>query len=120
MFDAEGARDLIGAGNAGETGEPLEDVVWQSDLPDVVRAAPRTYAVTRLMNDAEIERLTNEQLNIDRCPHTAERLKRRRKALNRVRGKEITCSVVRLPGAIYTLEIDTDTRQVVHWEWQAT
>jgi hypothetical protein len=24
------------------TGEPLEDVVWQSDLPDVVRAAPLT------------------------------------------------------------------------------
>ena len=120
MFDAEGARDLFGAGNAGDTGEPLEDVVWQSDLPDVVRAAPLTYSATRLMNDAEIERITSDQLNIDRCPYTAERLKRRRKALNRVRGKEIICAVVRLPGTIYTLEIDIDARQVVHWEWQAT
>jgi len=120
MFDAEGARDPIGAGEASDSGESLEDIVWRSDLPDVVRAAPLTYSATRVMNDAEIERITNDQLNPESCPHTAERLRRRRKSLSRVLGKEITCAVVRLPWAIYTLEIDAGTRRVVHWEWLAT
>lgn len=120
MFNAEGARDLTGVDNAGDTGESLEDIVWQSDLPNMVRAAPVTYSATRFINDAEIERIASDQLNKDHCPDMAERLKCRRKALNSVRGKAITCAVVRLPGAIYTLEIDTNSRQVVHWEWQAT
>lgn len=120
MFDPEGASHLIEAETSSDTGNVLEEIIWRSQLPGVVRSAPLAYSATRIMDDAEIARITDDRLNIANCKDMTDRLRRRRKALLRVRGKDITCAVVRMPGAVYTLEIDTAAQKLVHWEWQAT
>ena len=30
----------------------------------------------------------------------------------------LICVFIRLPGVIYTIEIDPGTEEVIHWEWQ--
>jgi phosphoribosyl-dephospho-CoA transferase len=47
-----------------------------------------------------------------------ERRQRRKKALMRYLDQRLVCVCLRLPGVIYTIEINPETEEVVHWEWQ--
>jgi len=119
MFDAAGASlALIDDAEEGE--DSIEAIVWQSDLPDIVKSSPLSYVATRLINAYEIGRLTCETLNPSDCPKLAMRLQSRCEALSRLNGELVTCAVVRLPGATYTLEINQAAACVEYWEVQST
>ena len=120
MFYSEAATDRIAASADEGFHDIVEEIIWRSELPEAVRKAQLTYSKARIVDDQEIQRLTDDSLNPNRSPELSERLTVRRKALGKVRNREITCAMVRLPGCTYTMEIDTIQMRIVYWEYQAT
>ena len=96
----------------------IESVLRDSNLPQIVRTSPVSQMFERLIDANEISRLTelgpNEKDNAERI----ERLRIRREALTKHLGSSLTCVLVRLPGVLYTIEIDPINWSIVHWEWQ--
>lgn len=97
----------------------IESIVRQCcELPEVVRSAELTKIYERLMDDSELDRVTNPLSISVQDVGEIERLTKRRKILGAQLGSYLTCVVVQLPGICYTVEIDEDSRSVVHWEWK--
>ena len=119
MFDAEGAGLTI-ADDIEETEDSIEAIIWRSDLPEIVKTARLNYVATRLIDGDEIARLSGESLNPNNCPALTNRLQLRSTALTRLEGEVVSCAVVKLPGATYTIEINREAGRIEHWEVQRT
>lgn len=98
----------------------IREILKRSSLPTAVKCAEIRYEHARLMDAAMIERLTAIDHNPSSASDHSERLAMRRKALKQYLGSYLTCVLIRLPGAHYTIEIDTNKRRIAHWEWQRT
>ena len=98
----------------------VAEVLRRSNLPAVVHSAPIAYSDERLIDDGLIEALTVCPDDRTDDPQYIDQLAIRRDTLSRFKGQRLLCVVVRLPGVIYTLEINPETQTVVHWEWQAS
>lgn len=97
----------------------IESIVRKSaQLPQVVRSAEITKTYERLMDDNELDRVTNPLSIGANDDGEIDRLTKRRKVLRAKLGSYLTCVVVQLPGICYTIEIDENSSTVVHWEWK--
>jgi len=119
MFEDSAAHETDFEGN-NELADSIsiESALKKSNLPRFVKTLPISQIFERIMDASEILRLTelgfNEKDNAERI----ERLRIRREALKKHQGSTLTCVLVRLPGVLYTIEIDQITSSIVHWEWQ--
>lgn len=88
------------------------------ELPVAVRQARFTRVEGRLL-DQELMKVLNSQ---SRPPNYKGdwtlRLRKRRESLLPNLGKLVFCIYIRVPGAHYTVEIDPESKTVIHWEWQ--
>lgn len=86
-------------------------------LPPQLARATISYRVTRIMTRALLQELCASHtvpLNED---HPSDRLLSRRRHLRRFLGKQLLCAVIPQPGVLYTVEIDPNQGELVHWEW---
>ena len=96
----------------------IESILLNSCLPKYVKTAAISRVCEHLIDEREISRLT-EADNLEKDdPAIIERLEIRKKALSAHSGTKLTCVLIRLPGASYTIEIDRTTDSIIHWEWQ--
>ena len=119
MFDNTRSAEFVDI-SVEDTGavSAVELVLQKSSLPDAVRSAPVSRVFERLIDAREIERLTQPSPHSEDNPAVLDKLEIRRKALTNYLGTSLTCLLIHLPGAFYTVEIDTALMKVVHWEWQ--
>ena len=96
----------------------IESVLRNSNLPQFIKISPISQLFEHLIDASEISRLTelgpNEKDNAERI----ERLRIRREALKKYQGSSLICALIRLPGVLYTIEIDPVNWSIVHWESQ--
>ena len=120
MFDSNSSFQLSDSDSGHSTNDSLdiESVLLRSNIPKEVRTAPISYFNERLINAAEISRLTEPTLLEKDDPKYVERLRHRRKALSAYLGSSLVCVLIRFPGVCYTIEIDPVSQAIVHWEWQ--
>ena len=95
--------------------DSLREILGESGFPEIVASAPISRVVVRTVDAREITRLT-DPASADAGPDEHSILEKRRMALTRYLGKSLTCVLIHLPGARYTIEIDPDARKVVYWE----
>ena len=91
--------------------------ITRSSLPKAVKEAPISKIIEHLIDDEEIERLTNPGHD---CPADRDLIEKRRQALSQYKGRELVCILILLPGVRYTIEIDIDAEKVVYWECEPT
>ncbi len=119
MFEDSAARQTDFDGNS-ELADSfgIESALRKSNLPRFVKTLPISHTSERIMDANEILRLTElgfyEKDNAERI----ERLRIRREALKKHQGSTLTCVLIRLPGVLYTIEIDPVNWSIVHWESQ--
>ena len=109
--DFEGNSEL--ADNFG-----IESALRNSNLPQFVKTSPIFQLFERLMDANEVLRLTELGLHEKDNAERIERLRIRRVALRKHQGSTLTCVLIRLPGILYTIEIDPVNWSIVHWESQ--
>ncbi len=120
MFDSSTFVETAVGDSNPATPEPfaISSILLSSDLPKEVRAARISHVRERLIDDAEISRLTEIGHSGSDDPELANRLRVRREALTSCLGSTLICLFIRLPGVGYTVEIDPMNEAIVHWEWQ--
>lgn len=96
----------------------IRSILLSSDLPDTVKTAPVAQTHERLMDSEEIDRLTNPHQPQTAHSDNSERLRIRREALIANKDSILVCILIRLPGVVYTIEINPEMDAIVHWEWQ--
>lgn len=96
----------------------IRSILSRSNLPEKVRAAKIHYQVERLLDADLLDFLTTGDQGQSSVGEQAPRLKKRREALSKHVGSYLVCLTIRLPGVLYTIEIDPNAREIVHWEWQ--
>jgi hypothetical protein len=96
----------------------IESILHRSNLPKDVRPAAITQVFERLMDAEEIARLTEPHQPLTDNSEYLERLRIRRVALSSNRDSVLVCALIRLPGVVYTVEINPRDESIVHWEWQ--
>ena len=70
------------------------------------------------MDAEEIARLTEPHPPQSDNSEYLERLRIRREALFANKDSVLICALIRLPGVVYTVEINPRDESIVHWEWQ--
>ena len=96
----------------------IESVLRNSNLPQFIKISPIPQLFERLIDANEISRLTELGPNGKDNAERIERHSIRREALNKYLGSTLTCVLVRLPGVLYTIEIDPINCSISHGEWQ--
>ncbi len=90
-----------------------------SKLPPDIRRAAFTRVEGRLVDREILSKLTSQSAPTSELEDWDHRIRRRKAALTPQLGKLLFCVFIRLPGVHYTIEVDFESKQVVHWEWQA-
>ncbi|MDH3338227.1 MAG: hypothetical protein OEM76_10440 [Gammaproteobacteria bacterium] len=85
-------------------------------LPPEVLAAEFSYINDRILDQETFTSLT-EPLP-EQTSESVARYRRRKLALADYVNKRLICVCIRLPGVLYTVEIDPVIEKVIHWEWQ--
>ena len=89
-----------------------------ADLPNEVRKARFSYIKEHRIDQAFLSRLETAGSHPERDTDRMARLDRRRQSLSKFLERNLVCGYVRLPGVFYTIEVDPESAQVVHWEWE--
>ncbi|MCH9695769.1 MAG: hypothetical protein K0U72_14735 [Gammaproteobacteria bacterium] len=97
----------------------IRSILSRSDLPLEVRSAAIHYQAERLMDPQLLRFLTVGDQGQPDSGQQSPRLEKRRAALSKHLGSYLMCLTIRLPGVLYTIEIDPAASTIVHWEWQA-
>lgn len=120
MFESSPEFEALELDHQGSTTEPASvvSIMLESTLPETVKSAPVSKTFERVMDAAEIARLTEPNMLEKDNPVVLERMRVRRKALTQCEGARLTCLLINIPGVIYTIEIDVANACVVHWEGQ--
>jgi hypothetical protein len=117
MFDNTPAANITDEGlDESRTYALIETILSSSNLPPIVKEAPAFQIFKRRIDAYELDRLTQVNGPEEDDPAKTERLKIRRKALSAYLDCNLTCALIRIPGTIYTVEIDPDLMKVVYWE----
>ena len=119
MFDGQSlSRDLELIYSELEPDAPnIQSIIQQcSELPDPIRSAEVDKSFDRMLDDNELDRVTNPMSVEDGDTAAMDRLIRRRKELRPFLGSYLTSAIIRVPGLCYTIEVDMDSETVVHWE----
>lgn len=94
-------------------------IIERSKLPGGVKVAPLTAVIDRIIDPAEIARLTTDCQPRHDDEQWAARIDLRRQALTRHLGNTLICVLIKLPGIFYTIEIDPNSKSIIHYEWHA-
>ena len=98
----------------------LRSVVEKSiDLPAEVLSADFSYFHDRILDQTVYSSLTTPSSSETETLEWSERYHQRRQALTPYLDKRLICVCIRLPGIVYTIEIDPGAEEVIHWEWQS-
>lgn len=120
MFESSPEFEALELEQLDSTKEPasIESIMFASTLPEIVKNARVSKTFERIMDAAEIARLTEPNMLEKDNPVVLERLKMRREALTGSKDARLTCLLINIPGVIYTIEIDIVNACIVHWEGQ--
>ena len=98
----------------------LRSIVEKSiDLPAAVLSGDFSHIHDRILDQKIISGLMNPTTSESETGDWSKRCHRRKKALTPYLDKRLICVCVRLPGVLYTIEIDPEGEEVIHWEWQS-
>ncbi len=90
------------------------------ELPPDVSSADFTRVDERLLDQQLLSILASESVAESDEAKREVRQQCRKGALSPYLGKILICVFIRLPGVHYTIEIDSESERVVHWEWQTS
>ncbi len=98
----------------------LRSIVEKStDLPAEVLSADFSHIHDRILDQKIISGLMNPTTSESETGDWSKRCHRRKEALMPYLDKRLICVCIRLPGVLYTIEIDPGADEVIHWEWQS-
>ena len=98
----------------------LRSIVEESiDLPAAVLNADFSHIHDRILDQKIISGLMNPTTSESETGDWSKRCHRRKEALMPYLDKRLICVCIRLPGVLYTIEIDPGANEVIHWEWQS-
>ncbi len=98
----------------------LRSIVEESiDIPTWVLDADFSYVHERILDQKTISDLIKPSTSGTEASDWSKRCDRRKEALMPYLGKRLICVCIRLPGVLYTIEIDPEGEEVIHWEWQS-
>ena len=119
MFDDSAAHETDFEGNSDLADNfGIQSALRNSNLPQFVKTLPISQLFERFMDANEILRLTELGFNEKDNAECIEKLRIRREALRKHHGSTLICVLIRLPGVLYTIEIDPVNWSIVHWECQ--
>ena len=115
---AVGAEALLSASNAPEPETLIRKILMaHADIPEGVASSRITYFQFRLLTSELLFEICTQHPLPNLEDEWSKRLQSRKVALQAFIGCELLCAVIPQPGALYTVEIEPVTCQVVHWEW---
>ena len=98
----------------------LRSIVKESiDLPAEVLSADFSNIHDRILDQKIISGLIKPSKPEPETGDWSKRCLHRKEALMPYLGKRLICVCIRLPGVVYTIEIDPGAEDVIHWEWQS-
>ncbi len=98
----------------------LRTIIEKStDLPAEVLSADFSHIHDRILDQKIISRLIKPSTSKTEIGDWSKRCHRRKEALMRYLDQRIVCVCIRLPGVVYTIEIDPAAEKIIHWEWQS-
>ena len=98
----------------------LRSIVEKStDQPAEVLSADFSHIHDRILDQKTISDLIMPSTSGTQTSDWSKRCGRRKEALMPYLGKRLICVCIRLPGVVYTIEIDPGAEEVIHWEWQS-
>jgi len=98
----------------------LRSIVEESvDLPTGVLDANFSHVHERILDLKTISNLIEPSTLENETSDWSNRCHRRKEALMPYLDQRLICVCIRLPGVIYTIEIDPGAEEVIHWEWQS-
>ena len=106
------------SGTAEVEQECLAIIRAHSELPPAARGARPRRIEVRTMTRRLLRQLIAQAPPPNSPPGWSTRILNREESLAAHIGSTLYCVLIRLPGVHYTLEIDPEAQQVVHWEWQ--
>ena len=115
---AVGAEVALSAPNAPEPEALIRKILLaHSEIPEAIGASRISYFEFRPLTSALLFDLCTQHPLPGLEDEWSKRLQRRKFALQAFLGCELLCAVIPQPGALYTIEIETVTCQIAHWEW---
>ncbi len=90
------------------------------ELPPDVISAEFTRVDERLLDQQLLSFLASESVAESDEAERDVRQQCRKGALSPYLGRILSCVFIRVPGVHYTIEIDSESERVVHWEWQTS
>ena len=98
----------------------LRSIVDESiDLPTGVLDADFSHVHERILDRKTISDLIKPSTSGTEASDWSKRCDRRKEALMPYLDQPLICVCIRLPGVVYTIEIDPGAKKVIHWEWQS-
>ena len=98
----------------------LRSIVGESiDLPTGVLDANFSHVHERILDQKTISDLIKPSTLGNETGDWSKRCHRRIEALMPYLDQRLICVCIRLPGVVYTIEIDPGAEKVIHWEWQS-
>ncbi len=90
------------------------------DLPAEILNADFSHFQDRILDQNAFSMLTDlGALEADNAK-ISERYACRKRALAPYLDRRLICVCIHVPGVMYTIEIDPEAKELVHWEWQST
>jgi hypothetical protein len=98
----------------------LRSIVEKStDLPAEVLNADFSHIHDRILDQKIISSLIKPPTSKTEPGDWSKRYHYRKEALMPYLDQRLICVCIRLPGVVYTIEIDPGAEEVIHWEWQS-
>jgi hypothetical protein len=98
----------------------LRSILKESiDLPAGVLSVEFSHIHDRILDQKIFSELIDPANSETETEDWSKRCHNRKQALMPYLDQRLICVCIRLPGVVYTIEIDPSARKVIHWEWQS-
>ncbi len=98
----------------------LRSIIKESiDLSVEVLRVEFSHIHDRILDQRIFSELINPANSETETDDWSTRCHNRKQALMPYVDQRLICVCIRLPGVVYTIEIDPDAEKVIHWEWQS-
>ncbi len=99
---------------------PLRSILKESiNLPAQVLGVKFSYVHDRILDQKIFSELITPANSEPETDNRSKRCHNRKQALMPYVDQRLVCVCIRLPGVVYTIEIDPGAEKVIHWEWQS-
>ncbi len=98
----------------------LRSILKESiDLPAEVLSVEFSHIHDRILDQKVFSEMLKPPTSGTEAGDWSKRCDRRKEALMPYLDQRLICVCIRLPGVVYTIEIDPRAKKVIHWEWQS-